>query len=245
MSNGTARTQLVIKLGVEYPLPVPARLIIAFKLRSKTLVTKSVATIICHRFRCGKVPAVLHCMGCHVCPSSALANGCALVPQFRRQQKIFAQDGLSHVISPVRARICVGDTCWSLMLCHWSGEGVHESAVSGHFRYFAHRRAPLLPLRLLQLLIDRFGDDHTAAADEYRRIWFVLCSLCQVHLWVERKAVIFRGKTTSPAHSALAFWRSGLRQLKAIAMQEHRSAATAVRGAWTFSAKFLQVARLH
>ena len=38
-------------------------------------------------------------------------------------------------------------------------------------------------------------------------------------------------ETTSPAHSALAFWRSGLRQLKAIAMREHRSAATAIRGA--------------
>ena len=121
--------------------------------------------------------------------------------------------------------------CWRLLLCHWSGEGVQESAVSGHFRYFAHRRAPPLPPRLLQLLIDRFGDDHTAAADEYRRIWFVLCSLCQVHLWVERNGVIFRGKSTSPAQSALAFWRSGLRQLKAIALREHRSAATAVRGA--------------
>ena len=117
------------------------------------------------------------------------------------------------------------------MLCHWSGEGVQESAVSGHFRYSAHRRVPPLSPRLLQLLIDRFGDDHTAAADEYRRIWFVLCSLCQVYLWVERNAVIFEGKTTSPAHSALAFWRSGLRQLKAIAMREHRSAATAVRRA--------------
>ena len=103
--------------------------------------------------------------------------------------------------------------------------------MSGPFRYFAHRRAPPLPPRLLQLLIDRFGDDHTAAADEYRRIWFVLCSLCQVHLWVERNGVIFRGKSTSPAQSALAFWRSGLRQLKAIALREHRSAATAVRGA--------------
>ena len=66
----------------------------------------------------------------------------------------------------------------------------------------------------------RFQDNHRAAEEEFRRIWFVLTSIFQVHLWVERNAEVFRGNISSPGGSALAFWKSGIRQLKAIALRE-------------------------
>ena len=118
--------------------------------------------------------------------------------------------------------------CWSLLIRHSSGTGAGEVELTAHFRQCANRRASSQPHRLRELLIHRFQDDHQAAGEEFRRIWFVLYSICQVHLWVERNAAVFRGKLLYTVGSASAFWESRLRQLKAIALREHRSAVTAV-----------------
>nr|BAP68945.1 RxLR effector candidate protein [Hyaloperonospora arabidopsidis Emoy2] len=109
--------------------------------------------------------------------------------------------------------------------------GPGEHLVINNSEHCAHRRAPSIPHHLRQLLMHRFQDDHRAAEEEFKRIWFVLSSICQVYLWVERNAAVFRGQISSPGGSASAFWEIGIRQLKAIALREHRLAATALRGA--------------
>ena len=93
-----------------------------------------------------------------------------------------------------------------------------------HLRHFAKRQAPPAPNRLLHRLQKRFQE-------AYKRIWFVLSSLCQIHLWAERNVAVFRGELSNPCVKLSQILGFGLRQVKAIAIREHRSAATAVRGA--------------
>ena len=78
--------------------------------------------------------------------------------------------------------------CWSLLLPHWTGEGVERFKMSNHFRHRSSSGSPL-PQRVRQLLfiVSRM-------ATSPRRIWFVLCSVCQLHLWVERNAAVYSGR---------------------------------------------------
>ena len=84
---------------------------------------------------------------------------------------------------------------------------------------------------LRQRLQHRFQDGYLEAEGTFRRIWFILSSACQVHLWTERNAAVFRAELTNPLRSAVTFWDRSMRQLRAIALREHRSAEHAVKGA--------------
>ena len=55
--------------------------------------------------------------------------------------------------------------------------------------------------------------------------------MCLEHLWSERNAAVVRGALTSPSAIVKSYRERGIRQVRAIAMREHRAAAIEVRGA--------------
>ncbi|CAI5734514.1 unnamed protein product [Hyaloperonospora brassicae] len=105
MSNGTARSQLVIEFNVEDPLPVLLRLINALHLRSKTRLTEAVATI-GHRDsraqRAHSRPALIKMPRLRF---RALATGCALSSPVRAvgSRSFERRMARHHVVSPVAA----------------------------------------------------------------------------------------------------------------------------------------------
>ena len=120
--------------------------------------------------------------------------------------------------------------CWRQLVGCWTGEGVGRFGLSNHFRYCANCQAPPVLQHLLQRLQNLFQDGYLEAEGTFWRIWFILSSAYQVHLWTERNAEVFREEVTTPLRSALTFWDCGLRQLRAIALREHRSTEHAVNG---------------
>ena len=95
----------------------------------------------------------------------------------------------------------------------------------------ANRQAPAISPRLRQRLLKRFTEDAAAGVRVWKRIWFLMSTMCLTHLWQERNDAVFRGVLTTTSQSVTHFWESGLRQLLALAKREHRGISTVVQGA--------------
>ena len=93
----------------------------------------------------------------------------------------------------------------------------------------ANRQAPAIPVLQWSRSLVRFHDDAAAGELVWRRIWFLMSSICITHLWSERNDAVFRGVQSTTAQSVVRFWTTGVRQLTALAMREHRGAATVLQ----------------
>ena len=87
-----------------------------------------------------------------------------------------------------------------------------------------------MSLQLRCRLQHRLHDAWQEAEGAVRRIWSILCSVYQVHLWTERNTAFFREELISPLRSAIPFWECGIRQLQAISLRKLRSAENAAEG---------------
>lgn len=102
---------------------------------------------------------------------------------------------------------------------------------TGIFLGCATRQAPAIPSRQRHRLFLRFQDDIEAAVEGWKRIWFLMCTICLTHLWNERNEAVFRREQSTVTTSVARFWSQGIRQLTALAKRDHRGTDTVVQGA--------------
>lgn len=121
--------------------------------------------------------------------------------------------------------------CWTKLLSHWTGACETPERVACRLANCANRRAPSIPQAMKDQLLRRFQDDVVAGETGWTRVCFLLSSMCLTHLWTERNDAVFRGLHTTSSQSVHRFWSGGIRQLTALALREHRSAATFIQGA--------------
>uniref|UniRef100_M4B720 RxLR effector candidate protein n=1 Tax=Hyaloperonospora arabidopsidis (strain Emoy2) TaxID=559515 RepID=M4B720_HYAAE len=69
----------------------------------------------------------------------------------------------------------------------------------------------------------------------WRRIWHVLATLCQTRLWADRNDAVYQAATTDITSTMTSFWNACIRQLRAIAIREHRKRSSTIHGAMLFA----------
>uniref|UniRef100_M4BJM1 RxLR effector candidate protein n=1 Tax=Hyaloperonospora arabidopsidis (strain Emoy2) TaxID=559515 RepID=M4BJM1_HYAAE len=94
--------------------------------------------------------------------------------------------------------------CWGKFLRHWAGST--SCVFSRYFGNCTDRQAPEILVLQWSRLLERFQDDVAAGEQVWRRIWFLMCSICITRLWSKLNGAIFRGaqSTTSASVSGVS-----------------------------------------
>ena len=86
----------------------------------------------------------------------------------------------------------------------------------------------------LQVVIDfvrvAFGDTVEAYIVQWKRIWWILCSVCISTLWIQRNRVVHEHLQLSLQGSVRKVCANGLRQLRALSARERRKLHSRVQG---------------
>ena len=72
--------------------------------------------------------------------------------------------------------------CWAKFISRWIDASVSSAVVDSCLSNCANRQAPAIPAFQRSRLLERFHDDAAAGATVWRRIWFLMCSICITHL---------------------------------------------------------------
>ena len=84
------------------------------------------------------------------------------------------------------------------------------------------------------MITEQLRREHPDEADAYesiwKRIWFIVSSICITTLWVQRNRVTFQHEVVTINGSVAEFWETSMRQLRAIGKRESRRAAFQIQG---------------
>ncbi|EGZ19827.1 hypothetical protein PHYSODRAFT_496952, partial [Phytophthora sojae] len=94
----------------------------------------------------------------------------------------------------------------------------------------ASRVSPPFTTDLRRRFSSAFLDQTDDYAREWKRIWWVMSTVCMTVLWTQRKQVVHNGGQVTIASSVAAFQQAGLRQLRALARRERGNPRTIVQG---------------
>ena len=81
--------------------------------------------------------------------------------------------------------------CWGEFLRHWTGAIATFRVFSRCFGNCVNRQAPEIPALQQSRLLESFQDDAAAGEQVWRRIWFLMSSICITYLWCERNDTVF------------------------------------------------------
>nr|BAP69110.1 RxLR effector candidate protein [Hyaloperonospora arabidopsidis Emoy2] len=124
---------------------------------------------------------------------------------------------------------------WEKLIGHWTGERPSRQRTQDFFDASASRRVVNLPAHLKALLVIHFSEDEEAAERMWRRIWHILAKLCQTRLWEDRNDAVYPAATTDITSTMNIFWTACIRQLRAVAIREHRKMSSAIHYAMLFA----------
>ena len=103
----------------------------------------------------------------------------------------------------------------------------------GHLEGFlpasASFHSPVLFSVVLERLRRYHPDELHAYATVWKRLWRILSSVCVTSFWIQRKWVAFHQAEVTAHGCVEAFWKTGMRQLQAVAKREYRRADTKIQ----------------
>ena len=124
----------------------------------------------------------------------------------------------------------VAQGCWQAVLSAWHGSDVRLNDVSQYAGNCLARTPPPMSRTLLQRLQRAFGDTVEEYIAQWKRIWWILCSVCISTLWIQRNRAVHEQQRLSLQGSVLEFSSNGLRQLRALSARERRTLHSRVQG---------------
>ena len=124
----------------------------------------------------------------------------------------------------------VAQGCWQAVLSAWHGSDVRLNDVSQYAGNCLSRTPPPMSRTLLQRLQRAFGDTVEEYIAQWKRIWWILCSVCISTLWIQRNRAVHEQQRLSLQGSVLEFSSNGLRQLRALSARERRTLHSRVQG---------------
>ena len=74
---------------------------------------------------------------------------------------------------------------WNKLVEQWTGERASRHQTDCFFSACASRRVGSVPAHRKTLLEGRFQDDWEEAERMWKRIWYVLATICQTKLWAD------------------------------------------------------------
>ena len=120
--------------------------------------------------------------------------------------------------------------CWQAVLTSWLGYDVRPDDVSHYAGHCMARQPPPLSRPMMQRLRVAFGDTMEAYIVQWKRIWWILCSVCISTLWIQRNQVVHEQLQLSLQGSVREVCANGLRQLRALSARERRKLHSRVQG---------------
>ncbi|TDH68627.1 uncharacterized protein CCR75_003565 [Bremia lactucae] len=144
---------------------------------------------------------------------TTVAGGCPSVAVTRRYWSTFCGHG-----------------CWQAVLTLWFKFDVRLDDVIQYAGYCMARTPPPLSRTLFQRLQQAFGNTVAEYIVQWKRIWWILCSVCISTLWIQRNRVVHERQQLSLLGSVQEFFSNGLRQLRALSARERRTLPSRVQG---------------
>ena len=121
------------------------------------------------------------------------------------------------------------------MVEQWTGKRASRQQTDCFFSACASRRVVSVPAHRKTLLKDRFQDDWEEAERIWKRIWYILVTICQTKLWTYRNDAVYQAATKDITSTTTNFWDTCTRQVRAIALREHRNVSYAIQGATLYA----------
>lgn len=135
-------------------------------------------------------------------------------------------DAQSHLLTCPCAHACC-----QFLISHWTERSCQVSQLQRFLTSCASRSPPAIAPELSYRLRCVFQDEVAEYEREWKRIWWILSTICVTVLWSQRNRVVHQGSHVTIESSVAAFQATGLRQLRALAKRTMNSADHDTRNA--------------
>ena len=84
----------------------------------------------------------------------------------------------------------VAQGCWRALITYWTGCIGSPARVQLYARFCLSRKSPPLTPVISRRLLSAFGHSSGAYVCQWKRMWWILCSICITTLWVQRNRIV-------------------------------------------------------
>ncbi|KAF1780608.1 hypothetical protein GQ600_868 [Phytophthora cactorum] len=80
-----------------------------------------------------------------------------------------------------------------MLLSMWTGQELTRGQLKEYKGFCASRKAPPLTNLIRNYIHSNYGDEESDFVQIWKRIWWLMCTVCITQLWVQRNQVDFNG----------------------------------------------------
>ena len=128
---------------------------------------------------------------------------------------------------------CVGASkTWAYIITQWTRTEISPAQMVLYKLAALSRSAPELPPSVWEVIKQVFPDNADIVGQDWKRIWWIVCSVCVTTLWPQRTRSIHKRESAFTKQEIAEVKQVFLRQLRAVAMKEQRGDRNANNGVY-------------